>query len=89
MKTGKMWAVAEAKAKLSEVMRLARQEGPQRVGAQSPCYVLSEEDYLAMAQRERPLGAWLVEEFAGAGELPLPARGEPGRAVPFAEEEPS
>ena len=29
----RVWTVAEAKARLSEVLRLAEEEGPQRIGA--------------------------------------------------------
>ena len=32
---GRVWTVAEAKAKLSEVLRLAETEGPQRIGLRS------------------------------------------------------
>ena len=28
----KIWTVAEAKARLSEILRLASEEGPQRIG---------------------------------------------------------
>lgn len=31
-KTKRVWTVAEAKAKLSEILRLAETEGPQRIG---------------------------------------------------------
>ena len=30
----RVWTVAEAKARLSEVLRLAEEEGPQRIGTQ-------------------------------------------------------
>ncbi len=29
----RVWTVAEAKARLSEILRLAEEEGPQRIGA--------------------------------------------------------
>ena len=31
-KTKHVWTIAEAKAKLSEILRLAETEGPQRIG---------------------------------------------------------
>ena len=31
-KTQRVWTVSEAKAKLSEILRLAETEGPQRIG---------------------------------------------------------
>ena len=39
---GRVWTVAEAKAKLSEVLRLAETEGPQRIGARKPFIVVPE-----------------------------------------------
>ena len=36
------WTVAEAKAKLSEVLRLAEEEGPQRIGLRRPFVVVPE-----------------------------------------------
>ena len=34
------WTVAEAKARLSEVLRLAEEEGPQRIGVRKPFVVV-------------------------------------------------
>ena len=39
---GRVWTVAEAKAKLSEVLRLAETEGPQRIGARKHFVVVPE-----------------------------------------------
>ena len=36
----RVWTVAEAKARLSEVLRLAEEEGPQRIGARKPFVVV-------------------------------------------------
>ena len=36
----RVWTVAEAKAKLSEVLRLAESEGPQRIGTRKPFIVV-------------------------------------------------
>ena len=40
---GRVWTVAEAKAKLSEILRLAETEGPQRIGARKPFIVVPEQ----------------------------------------------
>jgi hypothetical protein len=74
--SGYTWSFEDAKDNLAEVLRMANEAGPQRIGAQNPCYVLSEADVLALTKPERTPGAWLVEEFAGAGELPIPDRAE-------------
>jgi len=35
------WTVADAKAKLSEILRLARAGQPQTIGSEEPCVVVS------------------------------------------------
>ena len=81
-----MWTVQEAKAKLSEVLKRAKQGEPQVIGAQDPCIVISMEDYKRLPKREEEphLGKWLVENLAGLGEIELPSRGD-DRAIPFAD----
>ena len=39
----RIWTVAEAKARLSEVLRLAEEEGPQRIGARKPFVVVPQQ----------------------------------------------
>ncbi len=36
----RVWTVAEAKARLSEILRLAESEGPQRIGTRRPFVVV-------------------------------------------------
>ena len=45
----RVWTVAEAKARLSEVLRLSEEEGPQRIGTRK-CYVVVPEKCLAGAE---------------------------------------
>ncbi len=80
----KVWSVAEAKARLSEILRRAREEGPQRIGSKQPYVVLTQEEWEKLKKPEPHLGRWLIEHFKGKGELPLPDRHEPDRATPFA-----
>jgi prevent-host-death family protein len=80
----KVWSVAEAKARLSEILRRAREEGPQRIGAKQPYVVLTQEEWEKLKKPEPHLGRWLIEHFKGKGELPLPDRKAPDRATPFA-----
>lgn len=58
---GKTWSVAEAKSQLSEIMRRAREEGPQRIGKRQTYVLLTEGEW----ERARPepvhLGKWLVD----------------------------
>lgn len=41
-----VWTIAEAKAKLSEILRLAESEGPQRIGRRKRYVVVPEEVWL-------------------------------------------
>ena len=63
-KAGRVWTVAEAKAKLSEVLRLAEEEGPQRIGTRRPFVVVPESVWQEREGPPRmPLGQWLVENM--------------------------
>ena len=72
------WSVADAKARLSEVLRLAREGQPQVIGTQEPCVVITLEEY----QRQAHPGLALLAIGARLGgvEFDLPPR-EPGRSV--------
>jgi antitoxin Phd len=50
------WTLARAKDHLSEVVRLAREHGPQRISVRgkSAAVVLSEDDYQAICNADRP-----------------------------------
>ena len=50
----RVWTVAEAKARLSEVLRLTEEEGPQRIGIRRPFVVLP-----AAVWEEKPVRASL------------------------------
>ena len=80
------WTISEAKAKLSEILRLASEEGPQRIGSRTPYIVIPETVWKNHSEQRQPFGQWLVEnmsECAGA-ELELPDRKEVSqRPIPF------
>ena len=77
------WTVAEAKAKLSELLRCA-DEKPQYIGARKPYVLVSVEQWEALNKPKEPMGQWLVNNMANIGELELPDRAEPEREIPFA-----
>ena len=83
---GRVWSVQEAKAKLSEVLRRAREEGPQVIGTTKPCIVVPETLWRERASDRQPLGQWLVENTPRGDPLTLPSRTESGRPAPFADE---
>ena len=57
-KTGprRVWTVAEAKARLSEILRLAEEEGPQRIGARRSFVVVPERVWQDRTPPGRTLG---------------------------------
>lgn len=80
----KNWSVAEAKAKLSEILRRARDGEPQTIGAEDPCVVVSASDFQKYWRPEH-LGRFLVESAPRGCGLELPSRAG-DRADPFAAE---
>ncbi|PWQ98586.1 type II toxin-antitoxin system prevent-host-death family antitoxin [Leucothrix pacifica] len=76
------WTVAEAKAKLSELLRCA-DERPQYIGARKPYVLISVEQWEALTKPKESMGEWLVKNMANLGELELPDRKEPSREIPF------
>ena len=85
--TNQTCTVAEAKARLPEILRLASAEGPQRIGAQKRYVVVPEAVWEKLNTKHRPLGAWLLENMPRAAseaeELQLPDRADPPRQIPF------
>ena len=79
----RVWTVAEAKARLSEVLRRAEEEGPQRIGTRKSFVVVSESTWQSHVSAREPLGQWLVENMPRGVELDIPDRREPGREIPF------
>lgn len=80
--TSKVWTVAEAKTRLSELLRLANEQ-PQFIGTKKSYVVISQATWQALSQPKQPLGQWLIERMKAVGELELPTRQEPEREVPF------
>ena len=77
------WTIAEAKTRLSELLRLVQKEGPQYIGTKKSFVVISEEEWRSLKRPKKPLGLWLIENLPTVGELELPDRNEPEREKPF------
>ena len=82
----RVWTVAEAKARLSEILRLAETEGPQRIGARRPFVVVPAAAWEEKTPPRKPLGQWLIENMPRGVELELPDRSLI-RPIPFIDEE--
>ncbi len=78
----RIWSVAEAKAKLSEILRLAREGQPQTIGTEDPCVVVSSAQFEQYFKPEH-LGRFLIESAPRGFEFELPPRAD-HRGDPFA-----
>ncbi len=77
-----VWTIQQAKARLSEILRLARSGAPQRIGlGPDACVLVSGQEWEARAPRR--LGAWLVESAPRGEDLEIPSRAS-HRGDPFA-----
>ena len=86
-KPQRTWTVAEAQARLPEVLRLAAEEGPQRISAGRSFVIAAEHGQPAQAPRRKPMGQWLVENMPRGANLEIPASRESRREIPFVTEE--
>ena len=86
-KTKRVWTVAEAKANLSEILRLAETEGPQRIGIQKSFILVPAKLWKTKKPPRKHMGKWLVENMPRGTNLPVPDRREPERKIPFVEDE--
>ena len=82
--TRRVWTVAEAKSRLSEVLRLAEQEGPQHIGRRRAFVVVPAGEWYAKTQPRPPMGRWLVENMPRGTNLDLPPDRRSRREIPFA-----
>ncbi len=78
-----VWTIAEAKARLSEILRRAEQEGPQRIGARKAFVVVPEHTWQARTSQRKSMGKWLVENMPRGIDLEPPTRQDPGRELSF------
>ena len=82
-----VWTVAEAKARLSELLRCARDNGPQRIGTRAQCVVIAAEQWDALLRPRPPIGRWLLKNIPRDTTLDPPGRRDPPRPIPFVSEE--
>ncbi len=81
----RIWTVAQAKARLSEILRLAEKEGPQRIAVGDKQFVIVPAAvWDEKTQPRMPLGKWLVENSPRGTNLEIPPRSrESHRKIPF------
>ena len=79
----RVWTVAEAKARLSEILRLAEEEGPQRIGTRKSFVVVPASVWADKTQPRKHLGRWLVENTPRGTNLEVPRQRGSHRRIPF------
>ena len=82
-KPQRVWTVAEAKARLSEVLRLAETEGPQHIGARKTFVVVPADVWYENQPPRLHLGRWLVENVPRGPNLEVPRDRHSKREIPF------
>ncbi len=86
-RTKRVWTVAEAKAKLSEILKLAETEGPQYIGIKKSFVLVPGKLWQAKETSKKHMGQWLIENMPRGTNLPVPNRRESRRKIPFIDEE--
>ena len=79
----RVWTVAEAKARLPEILRLAEEEGPQQIGRRKSFVVVSASDWYARRSPRKPMGQWLVENMPRGVNLNVSRSRMSRREIPF------
>ena len=92
----RVWTIREAKARLSEVLRLSEEEGPQHIGTRKRYVVVPESVWRdgngeAVTEKRKddsslrkPLGQWLIENTPRGTNLEIPDRKlDKDRPIPF------
>lgn len=82
----RVWRIAEAKARLSEILRLADDEGPQRIGTKKTYVVVPENVWESNRAPREHLGTWLVENVPRGTNLEIPKQRTSKRQIPFIDE---
>lgn len=83
LKSCRVWTIAEAKARLSEVLRLAETEGPQHIGRGKSFVVVSAGDWYARKSPRKPMGQWLVDHMPRDVNLDPSQKRCSRREIPF------
>ena len=79
----RVWSVEEARENLPEILRLAEEDGPQRIGDTKIFTLTPEPDQSSEKMPRQSLGQWLVENAPRGTNLEIPSRRESGREIPF------
>ena len=79
----RIWTVAEAKARLSEILRLAEEKGPQHIGMRKSFVVVAAGEWYAARPQRKPMGKWLIENLPRGTNLDVSISRASERQIPF------
>ena len=81
-----IWSVTEASKNLPEILRLAEEDGPQRIG-DTKIFTLALEPEQPSEKPDRiPMGQWLVKNAPRGTNLEIPHDRKSKRPIPFINE---
>lgn len=88
-KTPRNWTVSEAKGRLSEILRLAEEEGPQHIGVRRSFVVVPAAMWYEKTPPRQPLGKWLVENIPRGLNLDITSDRKSSREIPLTGQTPA
>ena len=83
----RVWSVEEARENLPEILRLAEEDGPQRIGDTKIFTLAPEPEQSSEKPPRKSLGQWLVENAPRGTNLEIPRDRGSKREIPFIGEE--
>ena len=83
----RVWTIAEARENLPEILRLAEEDGPQRIGDSKIFTLAPEPEQPSEQPPSKSLGQWLVENAPRGTNLEIPRDRSSKREIPFIGEE--
>ncbi len=82
-KASRVWTVSQAKTHLSEILRLAEEEGPQHIGKRRPFVVVPARQWHERNQSRQSMGRWLVNNIPRGVDLSFKFDRKSIRDIPF------
>ena len=82
-KPRRVWTIAEARENLPEILRLAEEDGPQRIGDTKIFTLTPELKQRSEKTPRKSLGQWLVENAPRGTNLEIPRDRDSKREIPF------
>ena len=79
----RVWSVKEARARLSEILRLAEEEGPQHIGGKKVFVVVPAGDWYARRSPRKPMGQWLADNMPRGVNMDITGKRWSRKAIPF------